>query len=705
MPVSETIGVDALLDMKGADKSAKAYAFLYAAFRKTEVSRNPVRDALDCITPFIAPYLNRTAGKQVDLSAVQNFLKTTIGFDIPLYALEQVMPSIEKAGFAEYNKVTRIYTAKRADTSFDIAKVEIETDFDLVEEQLSRHARVLGVERPPSSAPTWGDALISFLKARSEASAGQVLKMRGTLLDPSRVEDAIIGSFIRNLYDAGSTTFEKLLRVFMGVLIEDFISSVAEIGSFKSGEPVNIFYDTAVLLRLLGCSGKLLRSATEELTSYLQDLGCRIYYLSGNEAEVGNILQTIIFVKDSGRELEGETAEAVSSGEVTITDLRLLQNTFAEKLAQLNIFPADTLEGNTQALTQFQIDEKAFSEHLYQQALKAKKPYSLQNRSNDASYLGTVMRLRRNVKTRDFAECRYIFITTNRFLASTARRFLLQNRVLQPQHCPPMLSVQQVATIAWLMKDQVLVPEKAGRELLSHCFAAVRPDGEWFRYFREGMERVVGPLDSFAAESTSSITLQAARRIAQDESLGNSALVRELNMAEILQRARDQAEAEKARSERAAAEAQKALETAAENKLASERLQAQELLQAAELEKSVAVERAAANARAELYQQMREDTRRKAQRWAQRIIWVLRILLLAMFAASAVYELIYREAGPVAVIAAITLIVAILSFGDMIGLPWPKQWLESLQLFVANRLTGLLQHSASEDTSRSDRLD
>ena len=174
----------------------------------------------------------------------------------------------------------------------------------------------------------------------------------------------------------------------------------------------------------------------------------------------------------------------------------MLQNAFPEQLARLNIFPAEEFETNIQSLTQYQIDERAFSDYLLKQANKAKRPYGVQNRTNDASFLGAVMRLRRNIKTRDLAECRFLFITVNRFLAATARHFLIETKQLQAQHCPPMLSVGQVATIAWLMKDQVLAPEKAGRELLAHCFAAIRPDAEWFGFFREGMEKIVGPLDA-----------------------------------------------------------------------------------------------------------------------------------------------------------------------------------------------------------------
>src|SRR6266487_2831274 len=431
------ISVDVLFDLKGADRAAKSYAFLYAAFRKTEISSSPVRDAIDCLIPFIAPYLNTVAGKQIDVSAIQNFLKSKFGFNIPLYALDQLLPSLVKAGLAEYNKVLRIHAARHVPSSFDVVKSEIELDFDRIADQLGEYAIGLGfTSKPPSGS--WGDALILFLKSQSEKPPSVVSKIKGALLNPNQVEDAIVGGFIKRLHTANYQEFEKLLRIFMGVLIEEFISSIADIGKLNSSMPLNVFYDTAVLLRVMGCSGNLLRIATEELTRYLQDLGCRIFYFSGNETEVAGILGTIIFVKDSGGELEGETAAAISDGETSITDLRMLQNSFAERLATRNIFPADEFERDAQQLAKYQIDEKAFSEYLLAEANRSKRPYGVQNRINDAGYLGNMMRLRRGVRTRDLAECRFLFVTPNKFLAATARRFLIQQKVLQPQHCSPL---------------------------------------------------------------------------------------------------------------------------------------------------------------------------------------------------------------------------------------------------------------------------
>jgi hypothetical protein len=473
----------------------------------------------------------------------------------------------------------------------------------------------------------------------------------------------------------------------MGVLVEDFISSVAEVGKFGSGNSPNVFYDTGVLLRVLGCSGKLLRAATEELTQYLQDLGCRIFYLSGNEAEVANILNTIVHVKDSGGELEGETADAVSNGEVTITDLRFLQNSFPERLAQLNIFPAEEFERNIQALSQYQIDEKAFSEYLLTEANKSKRAYGVQNRTNDSSFLGAIMRLRKNIRTRDLAECKFLFITVNKFLATTARRFLIGTKQLQPQHCPPMLSVGQVATIAWLMKDQALAPEKAGRELLAHCFAAIRPDAEWFGFFREGMERVVGPLDAFAKGLSNSLALQAARRIAQDESFGSSSLVRELNMVEILDRAKQKADELLAEKEHASEAAQEAIKREAQNTLSEAQAAAAAELQTAKENAARAVEAAAREARETLAADIARANRLKAFRWAHVMVILSKMIVAVGFLVVLIAEFILKAAPPSTLYQSITVLLGIVNFAsllDLVGIPIVKRAFEGFEEHLAD---------------------
>jgi hypothetical protein len=44
------------------------------------------------------------------------------------------------------------------------------------------------------------------------------------------------------------------------------------------------------------------------------------------------------------------------------------------------------------------------------------------------------------------------------------------------------------------------------------------------------------------AEGNNSLAIQAARRIARDETFGNSALLREANMAELMRRAKEESD-------------------------------------------------------------------------------------------------------------------------------------------------------------------
>lgn len=683
------IDLHGLLNLSDTDRDAKAYAFLYAAFRRTEISTNPVKDALDCLIPFIAPHINDIAGKQVLPDAIQVYLKTNYGFNIPLYAIEQNFPALQRGGYIDFNRVTRRYVAKKHENLFIVAKNEIETQFDEVAGELADFARAKGFPAAPPSG-TWGEALINFLKTRKDKGRAAVANIKGAIVDTGKIEEVVVGSFVSLLHQSKPHLFNKIVNIFMGVLVEEFISSVAEIGDIDRANPVVVFYDTAVLLRLLGCSGKRLGAATEELTRYLQDIGFRIYFLSGNESEVAGILDALVFNKDSGRELEGETADAISDGDVTITDIRMLQNSFVERLATFNVFPADMIEKSAFDNARYQIDENGFSEYLKQQAISSRRAYSVQNRENDSAYLGTIMRLRKRLNTRDLSRCGFVFVTTNNLLAQASRRYLIEEKVIQPAHCPPFLTVGQIATIAWLLKDHRLVPEKAGRDLLANCFAAIRPDHEWFRFFREGVERRTGNLEEFVREPRNALILQAARRIAQEESFGSSAIVRELNMVEILRQAEEANEVMKKEADAKAEADREAAALAYDNLKREADVKFKEAEIAAATEKHVAIREAIENATNETRTQIESARRIKAQQKAEGVINVIRGILVIVFVVISVASLVLQLRGFPSMALWVTsgclLLISVISFMDLLRIPIA----ESAILYSRNKIADLI---------------
>lgn len=538
--MADVVGVDAITDLQGASRSARSYAFLYAAFKGASTTQSTIRDVVDCLTPFIVAYTNSIPGRQVELGKVQEFLRNTFGFDIPLYALEQIIPSLRAHGYIQYKPGAKIYTAVAKSDSFSVAREEIETDFGQIADLLQSYAKEIGFAGAPPSG-SWEEAIIRFLKPDDVAPRPKFISVHNVLLDPRDIESRIVATFIQKIGQTQIDLYNKIVKIFMGILVEDFLSGVSEVGEIDRRYPLVIFYDTTVLLRCLGCSGRLLRTASDELTLYLQDIGCKIHFLPGNEAEVNGVLSTIVNVKDSGGELEGETADGISRGEVLFDDIRMLCNSFVQNLARQNIFEFqhDTLAAGS---TKYQINERAFSKVLLDKSQLRGRGYGQQNRDNDAGFLGTVMRLRGDTRARDFADSKYVFVTANRFLANASREFLVQQKQLTRTQCPPILHVTQVATIAWLLKDQKISPDIAARELLINCYAAARPDAEWFRSFREGIQKVVGDFEAFGRNPDNGLVLQAARRIAQEQSFSNAAIMRELNAAEIIDLSRREAE-------------------------------------------------------------------------------------------------------------------------------------------------------------------
>jgi hypothetical protein len=146
-----TAGIDLIFEVQGASRAARSYAFLYAAFKRSEVTNSPVRDAIDCLMPFIISYLNKISGKQIDLPSLQNFLRDSFGFEIPLYAIEQLLPTLVNAGYAVYDRRTKIHTARGGSDEFTVAKEEIETDFASIALRLKNYAASFASEFAPPS--------------------------------------------------------------------------------------------------------------------------------------------------------------------------------------------------------------------------------------------------------------------------------------------------------------------------------------------------------------------------------------------------------------------------------------------------------------------------------------------------------------------------------------------------------------------------
>jgi hypothetical protein len=241
------------------------------------------------------------------------------------------------------------------------------------------------------------------------------------------------------------------------------------------------------------------------------------------------------------------------------------------------------------------------------------------------------------------------------------------------------LSVGQIATIAWLIKDHAITEEKAGRELLLNCYAAVNPDADWFRYFREGIEKAVGPVQDFVKEGNNSIVLQAARRIAGEESFGYASVVRELNMAEVLALAREEGEAERRRWEAELEEERAGMNArlSEANDLASR--QRTEVVREAEVSRREAVRLAREEAEIAIRNEVEQAGAHRAARRAEAAIAMLKWGTLLVFVACLVSSLLFEGSQWLSLPSAVVLLVTIVSFADVLRLGFLAKWREAMR--------------------------
>jgi len=634
------------------DRTLRAFAYL-----SSQLDQPGVHDVIDCLKPFLVRVITADPSKPVNVAQVAGGL-AEFGLEIPYYALEQIIPRLQEDGILVWDAALRshlVHPDYKAEANSGPALDD--GDFRRIDAEIERFAAALGLKNPTVS-DSWNAALIRFLKS-DYTGKSEVIELGNTkVFESGDVERYAIARFVQEMQLSNPDIFEAVRRVYAGVLIEDFIQNIQFVGSDLSYQNLAVFYDTSIILRILGTSGGILRDATLEMHKGLQELGARTYILSRTRTEVEGIIETLIGHIAKGREIYGETADAISEGEVSAPRIRKLALTYMAELTALGISEFDYNFSHRTNEDVFQIDEKKFSELLRAGARKNDRGYSLENAENDAIAVAITMRLRKGRAARTLGASRYLFLSRNKLLQSVSREYAAeQTDSYDYSSVPPVLSTGQVTTAAWLATSKKFEGKRVTKELLASCFSAVQPDKDWAEEFAKllGQYRTDNP-EEFASIAAENLTLQNLRRLARDESLNEGSVVGKINLAKLMAEERERA-ADAAQKQKL--EMESAVRVARDEEAA--RLQA--ALEEANRDYNKSVSQEAARA-GEL------ERERISERIARVIEYVVfGIIILAFVLALISREVIVREASPLAywfsvcVTGFLTVIFALDSFG------------------------------------------
>ena len=674
-------------DIERSDRAIRAYAYLTASFRV----QNNVNDVLDCIVPFVSAVALKDVTKPISATDLAEAL-TAYGLKIPVYAVSQLLPRLARRGLLEWNAVANAFLPVAQAINKEVKEVDLSHVFISLESRIAVFAENYGMNSVPFSS-SWGDALIHFLRSDKMQSSLKLVRHREAIVtDASDVETFIIARFIQNCRDHDLDTFKQISQVYTGALIEDFIGNVQTLGITANFRSLSIFYDTPVLLRLLGTSGDLLRTATLEMHSNLKDLGCNLYYLDVNRSEASNILETIVLAATNGHEIFGETAEAIYEGDTSIADIKDLIGTFETRLAQLNVFPFEYDYAARKGEDSFQIGENYFVEALMSAAARRDRGYKRENAEKDATALAIVLRLRKGRASRDIASSRFLFVSRNSLLQKSARKFAIEHTEdYDESSTPAILTLGQITVAGWLATASALEPHKVSQELLALCYGAVKPSATWAEEFARAT-------DEFSAEdktvieqrADSILILNATREAARDESLNEAAILRKVNVAEkfrIAKLAADQAEADR-QSELDQVHQSYGLEISA--KVAAREA---ELRQEAALELQRATLDASQRGRHEYLETLTDRNTLRAEKWARQIVNFLQIasaVACILILTVEKYELFRNGTAISSLVLTLALIVSVLTLFDLLGFKPVVRFFAFLHIKLAAMFLSLL---------------
>ena len=529
--------LNTLLSVQTATSPLRAYAYLTATMR----SRGEDADILDCLLPFIKVALQRQPhGSIFSVNSLAASLKS-FGLQVPDLVLQQLAQRLENDRLLETKAGTTFIKHLKTSPAYADKEIILDNAFDRIDQELAQYARErYGIEAPPVST-SWDIALLHFLKdqtslpsARQKPKNEKPLNIGSRLVgDKDGAEELIVGNFIQECDgDPGKTqTLNNITQVFAGILIEDFIGNVQSLGARTDYSSLRVYYDTTVLLRLLGTSGRRLRLATLEIHKTLQSLGCLTHFLEITRSEVKRILDGIA---ENPSQSHPETANAYQNGELDRSLAQELVDTFEVQLDRkygISRRPKPNIHKS------LQIDEDKLKRIIVSEA----DGYLDETAAKDAQVVGIILQLRRGETSDEIGHCKHIFISMNSLLQKVTRKFV-ENNVEEYRgtygSVPPILTIGQISTLGWLSAPHDLQTRKITKELITACYNAVMPSKDWLRQFN----RVIGEYakerpEIVAKLAESAIFHKTTRILMQEASLNQAKLIPTTNVADIVQRA------------------------------------------------------------------------------------------------------------------------------------------------------------------------
>lgn len=439
------------------------------------------QDYIENFVPFVAIGLRTNAQPEVSLQQLQRNITESFGLTIPQGALKTIVKRCVKKKYAA--AVHGVY--RRNDDALKVIDIS-DTQRRLVRQQNHLTERlVVFAERRHSlkwSTEQAENALLGYVQEQAVLILDLTIEGRpipAPITSPAHA-DFVVNSFIMHLHDCEPQGFEYLIDIVKGAMLANALMypHLSDVGRHFQG--VKIYFDTTLLLRLLGLEGPERAAPCRELITLLKEQHAQLRYFNHTLLELKGVMHGLESAVRGGNSSNGANSEALiylkSQGK-SASDITLEIARVEKSLALLGIHKVARPPA-TIALT---VDEERLKVTLNDEV-----HYRYESTlTHDLDALTAIHRLRRGQAVTKIEECPALFVTANEKVARASLRFFTEECPDMRDSLPHCVLDHALTTIAWL-KTPLSAPHLPQKQVIADCYAALAPNESlWKRYVEE----------------------------------------------------------------------------------------------------------------------------------------------------------------------------------------------------------------------------
>jgi predicted transcriptional regulator len=439
-----------------------------------KVSVNSGKDYLDYLAPYIIHILTQEEpSASVTDDSIRKKIKEMFGFEIPSRTVQVLLKRLARSGML--TRANSIYTINHSSIPQDNIpqrKAEVDRHVSHVIEELIRYAKehsgkIITEEEAHSAViASLENFSIQFLRSYLQ---GTVLPALSSQAD---WEIVLVANFIKKITSNPELfdSFEKIVEghMFANALLCPDLQEVSD--NFTK---VTFYFDTSLLIELLGLGGKEKEDAVKELISLIHNLKGKVSYFAHTIEEVHNVL--------------GYASEHINDPSCTIpvvlasrknrlqkADLILKKENAETTLSALGISKTAKPDYDQQSI-RFNIDEQKF-----EKILEEKVNYRHKGTAQyDVKSVRSIYVLRGGSTALSIEKSVAVFVSSNTKLAQASNDY--EKEIEKNKHTiPSVITDFSLANIAWLKAPQG-APSLPRKEVLAFAYAASTPTQDFWK--------------------------------------------------------------------------------------------------------------------------------------------------------------------------------------------------------------------------------